>query len=579
MKKYWWISALLVLSFIITACGALERNDQPPSGEDGTFPEATADLPPELTATADGAPVEEGTATPQPLGTPAGVSPFELTPGDVLNTAILGSSLLVYDVAGQDGQVGQVRGLVIDMENGRVRDLVVGTVGPQPRRESVVPWGAFQVVALPPADELAGAIPAPVVWLNASSEDVQSAPEFNYSAIEARPVPADWDADARAYWNERLPEIPVTAEGETVDQPAIEEPEEGASYTALVYVQRELFGGINFDVENAEGQHLGDIRDIVIGQDGEIAFGLLRTRAFLGMGADLIPVSWQVLTWMPEEEEFLLNATPEMLNNAPRFDRANLPDMTLPGWEEDWRRYWDELPTAQVSPTPGAAVTQAGLASDFLGQTVTTRDDQVAGELVDWEINPAGQADFALVEAAGQDGRVILVPWVALGHDADTDTVRLNATQDQFEQAPVFAQPEEENGDVRWREEAVTYWGEHIQLANTGTAPATGGIQHSLRASEVLEREAFAVSGTPVGRVVDLVLDPNGQLAYFLVNTDGQLRPVPWSAFDFDFRERQLNFIDDEEMLAGAPAFNSVAEMPLDTSGWDAQVRTYWGMQ
>lgn len=90
-------------------------------------------------------------------------------------------------------------------------------------------------------------------------------------------------------------------------------------------------------VTNAEGDDLGEVKEIMIDRDtGRIAYAVLSFGGVLGMGDKLFAVPWQALELSTEDKAFHLDIDREKLESAPGFDKDNWPGTdgasTTAGW-------------------------------------------------------------------------------------------------------------------------------------------------------------------------------------------------------------------------------------------------------
>src|ERR687885_717850 len=91
---------------------------------------------------------------------------------------------------------------------------------------------------------------------------------------------------------------------------------------------------IGADVENPQGQNLGDIKDIVIDRgSGRIVYAVVSFGGFLGMGEKLFAVPWGAF-FQPDthKDKFVLAVDKDRLKNAPGFDQNNWPQMASREW-------------------------------------------------------------------------------------------------------------------------------------------------------------------------------------------------------------------------------------------------------
>src|ERR687885_1145240 len=118
---------------------------------------------------------------------------------------------------------------------------------------------------------------------------------------------------------------------------------------------------IGSDVENPQGQNLGDIKDIVIDRaSGRIVYAVVSFGGFLGMGEKLFAVPWGAFS-QPDthKDKFVLAVDKDRLRNAPGFDANNWPQMASREWVTTLYSYYNVPPywTAQEGGTPAAMTT------------------------------------------------------------------------------------------------------------------------------------------------------------------------------------------------------------------------------
>jgi len=106
---------------------------------------------------------------------------------------------------------------------------------------------------------------------------------------------------------------------------------------------------IGNDVVNSVGEDLGDIDAIMLDvARGRIAYAVLASGGFLGIGEKLFAIPWGALTLDADRKCFVLDVTAEVLRNAPGFDKDHWPSMADPIWAQgvhDYykvRSYWYE---------------------------------------------------------------------------------------------------------------------------------------------------------------------------------------------------------------------------------------------
>lgn len=157
---------------------------------------------------------------------------------------------------------------------------------------------------------------------------------------------------------------------------------------------------IGADVENNQGEDLGDIDDIVIDpQTGQVAYAVVSFGGFLGLGEKHYAVPFAALTHVASgqrigtRERYLLNIDQERLRNAPAFERNVWPNMADRTWGEQLHAYY--------GVTPYWTAYQAR-ASQSDSQRAAAAPGQTSGAMV-----MQGAALPAVVQSIDQDSRSI----------------------------------------------------------------------------------------------------------------------------------------------------------------------------
>ena len=136
---------------------------------------------------------------------------------------------------------------------------------------------------------------------------------------------------------------------------------------------------IGADVQNPQGQNLGDIKDIVIDRaSGRIAYAVVSFGGFLGMGEKLFAVPWGAFSQKVDKDTFVLNVDKERLKNAPGFDAHNWPQMASREWVTSLYSYYN-VPPYWTAPA-GASMTTATIKNVDPNQRTITL--QVEGRML-----------------------------------------------------------------------------------------------------------------------------------------------------------------------------------------------------
>jgi sporulation protein YlmC with PRC-barrel domain len=123
------------------------------------------------------------------------------------------------------------------------------------------------------------------------------------------------------------------------------------------------------EVVNAKGEDLGNIKDIMIDvPSGRVAYAVLSSGGFLGIGDKLFAIPWSALTLDADRKCFVLDVDKEKLKNAPGFDKDHWPRMADPTWASEVHSYYGQKGYWTSSET-GTTATGIGSAT---GTTTTS---------------------------------------------------------------------------------------------------------------------------------------------------------------------------------------------------------------
>lgn len=81
-------------------------------------------------------------------------------------------------------------------------------------------------------------------------------------------------------------------------------------------------------VYNHAGEKLGTIRSLMIGKrSGQVAYALLSLGGLLGIGTEVHPLPWEILTYDVDRDGYVVDLSREQLEKAPSFalDSADRP--------------------------------------------------------------------------------------------------------------------------------------------------------------------------------------------------------------------------------------------------------------
>ncbi|WP_322102721.1 PRC-barrel domain-containing protein [Paraburkholderia sp. J41] len=98
-------------------------------------------------------------------------------------------------------------------------------------------------------------------------------------------------------------------------------------------------------VFSSDGEEVGKVKDIMLDvQDGRIAYVVMSSGGFLGIGDKFLAVPWNALTLDAGRKCFVVDLTSERVKNAPGFDKTQWPSMADRTWASSVHQYYGREP-------------------------------------------------------------------------------------------------------------------------------------------------------------------------------------------------------------------------------------------
>lgn len=98
-------------------------------------------------------------------------------------------------------------------------------------------------------------------------------------------------------------------------------------------------------VVNRQGEDLGEIDEIMLDVPrGRIAYAVMSSGGFLGMGEKLFAIPWSALTLDTDNKCFVLDVDRQRLKDAPGFDKDNWPSMPDTEFDSRVHSYYGTRP-------------------------------------------------------------------------------------------------------------------------------------------------------------------------------------------------------------------------------------------
>ena len=225
-----------------------------------------------------------------------------------------------------------------------------------------------------------------------------------------------------------------------------------------------------------EMDNIGQVNEVIVGQDGEAKGFVIGVGGFLGIGEHEVALAFDRVDLVydqdnPEQYYLVADTSAEQLENAPEFDRTSPREEELARAEQEraeeeqvaradeqqmaeerpdagWRDDRDAFAAPDMEREGYQRADVAELSADSLiGSDLYDVNDDNIGSIDDVVLDENGQASHVVVDIGGFLG--IGTHTVALGfdeitvmHDDGWDDFRVyvDATQEQLEQLPEYAE-------------------------------------------------------------------------------------------------------------------------------------------
>jgi len=139
------------------------------------------------------------------------------------------------------------------------------------------------------------------------------------------------------------------------------------------------------DVKNPQGQDVGDLKQLMLDpHTGRVMYAVVAMGGFLGMGEKTIIVPWNALEVARDGKSLVLNVSPQMLQQAPAYEKGKEP-VYVPagesrggGWGMDtpYGRLYDPANEQTISGQVGSLETSAPMPGMAPGMQMLVQTDE-----------------------------------------------------------------------------------------------------------------------------------------------------------------------------------------------------------
>ena len=353
-------------------------------------------------------------------------------------------------------------------------------------------------------------------------------------------------------------EQPAVVQDQTTEQPAATEPaaEVDATADATAGAAEEtltpeeptiataFIGTSVYSSEDPESDNIGEVNDLIIGDNGMITHAVVGVGGFLGIGEKDVAVPFEELQVVEQDGDIRLiyAATREQLEAAEQFDRTAY-DPRGRAAEEQAAQDTAMAPDAGMAPAP---LEEPAAPAENVAEAPATEEPAAdAAATEDMAAAPATE-EPAADAAATED--------MAAAPATEEPAADAAATED-------LAATEEPAADAAATEDMAA-------------APATDDeafiafAPEQIRASTLIGQEVFGSDGESIGEVSDLILQDDGETRAAIVDVGGFLgigeKPVAISfdqlQFAQDGDQQQVTVAYAQADLEGLPTYEYPAE-------------------
>ena len=96
---------------------------------------------------------------------------------------------------------------------------------------------------------------------------------------------------------------------------------------------------IGTEVRTKNGERVGEIRDVIVDNAGNVKLAIVSTGGFLGLGDTLHAVPWDALA-LGSKDDRVIDIDKARLKEAPHFTSKTWPNLGDEKWVADNRRYY-----------------------------------------------------------------------------------------------------------------------------------------------------------------------------------------------------------------------------------------------
>lgn len=288
-----------------------------------------------------------------------------------LNGAAKGSEIIGMTVKNnQDEKLGKVEDLAVDVESGRIVQVILSTGGF---------LGVGDTLTAVPPSALHHDVANKVLHLDTDKEKLKNAPKFESAKWAESSDSEHLSAVYRHYGEEPAltfiqtngsPNISSSRKPDgTWDKDRISNQDQFMIPTSRLGLVQKGSKVIGTSVKNLQDEKLGKVENILVDlSSGRIVAVIVSTGGFIGIGDELSAVPPTALRYTVDRETLQLDVSKNTLSNSPHFKANQWPDFSEPTYTGGIYRAYNVEPYFVTDATTGIDTTR---------RNVRDRDDRI----------------------------------------------------------------------------------------------------------------------------------------------------------------------------------------------------------
>jgi sporulation protein YlmC with PRC-barrel domain len=352
---------------------------------------------------------------------------------------------------------------------------------------------------------------------------------------------------------------------------------------------------LNKQAVSQQNEALGTVSSLVFDRNGRISYLILSPAPGLKEQGQLVAIPWRAANPSLVEDKVYLSLSRSQLQNAPSLPGGNIAQLEnqrmqqrinsyfgAAGAESGVRGYYEDRQQEtfrSYDDTRGQYGPENIRVETLFGKPVISRQGQRLGRVEDVLVSRDGRLRFLVIsrsDASGQMNQVTAIPWSQAHPFAERDTVTINMSRSQIDDAPHFARSQLSRlQSPQMQQRLFSYYGEQVDR----TFP--------FRANELIGETVTNNEGQQLGVIKDLITNEAGYTKYVVLSPAEQLRmsdklvAVPLSLLQRGAQLRNGLVMDiSQQKLKSAPTFTMENWRDyVSNPQFDQRVHSYFNVQ